>query len=173
MIFIWKPPFSLLFSVNTSSRQQQMCDITSGMVANYVAATRGSFVQKNFPFVWKNKDIFCSGTGRKPRWSQNMCYSNQNCLQAISYWLKKREWTRALWYSQDWPVFENSNAVMHITKSAAVMLQLKKLGQNLQNIWGDILRVGGQYSSKIWFYHPLCLLSNCRNTQSPQTQPKK
>ena len=29
------------------------------MVTNYVAATRGSFVQKNLPFVWKNKEI-CS-----------------------------------------------------------------------------------------------------------------
>ena len=47
-----------------------MCDITSGMVANYVAATRGSLVQKNSPFVWKNKDIFCRATGRKSRWSQ-------------------------------------------------------------------------------------------------------
>ena len=98
------------------------------MIAKYVAATRGSFVQKNLPFVWKNKDIFCPATGRKPRWSQNICYSNQNSLQTISYSLKKRKWTRALRYSQDGPVFENSNTVMHITKSAAVMLQLKKLG---------------------------------------------
>ena len=43
--------FLFFSSVNTSSRQQQMCNITSGMIANYVAATRGSFVQKNLPFV--------------------------------------------------------------------------------------------------------------------------
>ena len=41
-----------------SSRQQQMCNITSGMVTNYVAAARGSFVQKNLPFVWKNKERY-------------------------------------------------------------------------------------------------------------------
>ena len=73
-----------------------MCNITSGMVAKYIAATRGSFVQKNFPFVWKNKDIFCPATGRESRWSQIICYPNQNSLQTISYWLKKREWTRVM-----------------------------------------------------------------------------
>ena len=95
MVFIWKPPFSQLFFRQhvVITTADVYLNITSGMVAKYVAATRGTFVQKNFPFAWKNKDIFRPATGRKPRWSRNMCYSNQNSLQTISYWLKKREWT--------------------------------------------------------------------------------